>query len=178
MKTRMLAIVPAAFILTAFPAVGGVFNQAIDLSGSTSDGLWGDASNTIVVVNIDDGGQGLMLTGFSWDISFMALSPSWASESRIDITSPSGRIFTFSGTEAGWGNASGMFSHAGSTDEFENELIAGDWEFRFYESFDDAISPDGMYEHAVFTIEVVPAPGGMMVLALVAGIAHRGRRRQ
>ncbi len=177
MKTRTLAVVAAMAGLATLPASAGVFSQPIDLSGATSDGLFGDGANTVVTVNVDDGGQGLTVVGFAWVLSFEAFSPSWGSEARIDITSPTGTTFTFSGSGAGWGNSSGVFVAGGSTLDFDGELVAGDWEFRFYESFNDATMPDGIYHNALFVIKAVPAPGAMALLAL-AGFAGTRRRRR
>lgn len=177
MKTRTIAAVAALTTLVALPASAGVFSETIDLGGSTSDGLFGDGTNTVVTVNVDDGGQGLTVVGFAWVLSFEAFAPSWGSEARIDITSPEGTLFTFSGADAGWTNDPGIFVNGGNSTVFDGELVAGDWEFRFYESFDDGIEPDGIYNNAIFVIKAVPAPGALALLG-VAGLLGSSRRRR
>lgn len=177
MSLKTLGSIGVLSLATALPASAGVFNEVINLSGSTSDGVFGDGGNTVVVVNVDDGGTGQTVIGFAWVLSFQAFSPSWGSEARIDISSPLGTTFTFNGGAVGWGNSSGIFVDGGTTTAFDGEFIAGNWTFRFYESWDDAITPDGIYNSAYFIIAAVPAPGAMALLGLAGVMGLRGRRR-
>jgi len=157
---------------SAHAGIGGI---EIDLSGAESEGEFGDASNTVLTVDVDAGDR--TVAGFGWLLSFEAFSPSWGAEARIDITSPAGTVFTFSGDDAGWATSPGVFVDGDDTDIFNGELASGEWEFRFYEDFDDASTdPDGIYRNATFLIKSVPAPGALALLG-VAGLAARRRRR-
>lgn len=177
MSLKTFGSIAALSLAATLPASAGVFTEVIDLSGSTSDGLFGSGNNTVVVVNVNDGGTGQVVVGFAWALTFEAFSPSWGSEARIDITSPFGTTHTFNGGAAGWGNASGTYLHGGDTTVFDGQLIAGNWTFRFYEAFDDGISPDGIYHSAIFVIKAIPAPGALALLGL-AGLAGTRRRRR
>lgn len=167
------SLVAAAAALFAF---SGANADIIDLSGSTSEGLFGEGSNTVVVVNLDAGSA--TVAGFAWTLSFEAFSPSWGSEARIDVTAPDGTLFTFSGSgDAGWGNSSGIFVDGGDTTAFNGLAFSGDWTFRFYEDFNDgATDPDGIYHEAFFLIKPIPAPATLALLG-AAGLIGRRRRR-
>jgi hypothetical protein len=165
-----------AFLATAAHAGGGVFVEDINLSGAESDGLFGDASNTVIVVTVDDGGTGQVVVGFAWLLSFEAFDPSWGSEARVDITSPEGTTVTIDDGDTGWADDPGIFVAGDEITDFAGEAIAGDWTFRFYESFDDGIAPDGVYHTAFFTIKAVPAPAGLALLGAAALVGRRRRR--
>lgn len=174
MKT--LGSLGLAFGLLSGSATADVFTEVVNLSGSESDGAFGSPLNTVVNVSVDAGVND-EFAGFAYALAFVANSPSWGSEARIDITSPFGTTFTFSGAGAGWGNEPGIFVAGGTTSVFAGESVNGTWTFRFYESFDDAISPDGLYTGAIFIITSIPGPGAMALLGL-AGLATCSRRRR
>lgn len=169
-KKSIIAAIAALF------TIAGANADLVDLSGSTSEGLFGEDSNTVVIVNLD-GGEGATVIGFAWALSFEAFAPSWGSEARIDVTAPDGTLFTFNGGVAGWGEESGIFIDGGDINTFNGVAYTGDWTFRFYESFNDgSTDPDGIYNEAVFLIKPVPAPATLALLG-AAGLIGRRRRR-
>lgn len=175
LKGSVLGGACLGLIALASPANAGVFSTQIDLGGAISDGELGSGDGTEAFIDVE-APEGLEIIGFTWALSFEAFDPSWGSEARIEITSPGGSVYTFSGDDAGWATDPGIFVDGGETDAFNGGPLDGVWSFRFYEDFDDGISPDGVYHNAVFLIKAIPGPGGLALLGL-AGLAGRRRRR-
>lgn len=175
MKKRAL-FCATGLALIASQASAGVFSEGIDLSGAESDGELGDASNTVISVDVD-APDGFDVIGFGFVLSYEAFDPSWGSEARIDIESPDGTVFTFEGDgTAGWDDMPGIFVHGGDTDAFNGDTADGTWTFTFYEDFDDGTVPDGVYNQAFFVIKAIPAPGALALLG-TAGLLGIRRRR-
>jgi hypothetical protein len=136
------------------------------VAAPTSDGPLGDPDNTIATVDFGVPGQ-INTLRFSGQV--LAIGSSWQSEARVALTAPSGNQYiipTFGGP-----TNPGRYS-------FENfefllpqvEDGTGSWTIEFWESFNDAITPDAQWETfcvAVAQTQTSPEGDGLASPAVV-----------
>ena len=125
------------------------------------------------------------ILSISWDLNHEAFSPSWGSELAMDLLHvDSGTVVTF-GTggvdiDFGWANAPGLYASAGTMTAAELGIAIedtyGDWVLTVFETYDDAIVPDGHIDGTI-TINKVPAPGVIALLGTAGLVSLRRRRR-
>ena len=145
-----------------------------------------DAANpiTFTIMQTDAG----PLEGFSWDLVYETIDPSWGGELNIVLTHiASGYSINFDGTDGnlgdtmasdvlfGWGKSSGVFSSAGSVAVTGGPSdTIGAWRVEIFEDFDD-FGDDGILNGTI-TINKVPAPSALALLGMGGLVAGRRRR--
>lgn len=166
-------------------AVAGVAGLAAAQTTISFNNLAVDAANpiTFTVVQTDSG----PLAGFSWDLTYSTVTPSWGAELNIVLTHvASGFSINFDGGEPnlgdttpsdvlfGWGESSGTFFSSGDIAWSGPADTSGVWEVFIFEDFDD-FGTDGFLS-GTMTINKVPAPSSLALLGL-GGLAAARRRR-
>jgi len=173
-------------IAVSVAALGAIAGLATGQTTISFDNVEVDAANPITfTIFQDDHGP---LEGFSWDLNYQTITPSWGGELNIILTHVgSGYSINFDGTDGnlgdtvasdvlfGWGETSGFFTSAGSvavsngpTDTF------GEWQVTIFEDFDDG-GIDGILNGSI-TINKVPAPSALALLGMGGLMAGRRRR--
>ena len=182
------AIAAAALLGIAGLAMAEGEAVVIDISGVESWDLEGDASNTILNVDLASAvglpaGSPVTITGIGWDVTYETVGASWLSESTISFGDTLGApslFLTPSGTGAPGieSNASDGILKLVDLGLEDIPVTDGVVDIEFFETFDDvADEVDGFYQTgSTLTLQVVPAPGAMALLGL-AGVAARRRRR-
>ena len=139
---------------------------------------------TFTIVQTDAG----PLEGFSWDLTYDTVTPSWGGELNIVLTHiASGYSINFDGTDGnlgdtmasdvlfGWGESSGFFASAGSVLVTNGPAeTLGEWRVEIFEDFDD-FGVDGFLNGSI-TINKIPAPSALALLGMGGLVAGRRRR--
>lgn len=171
-----------AALLAATLAVGTTAHAdtvTLDVSGISSNGEFGDASNETRFINISGWAR---ITGISWDVSLTSNGVSWLSE-----------IGTYLSNSAGDGVAlnPGFDERAPGSGAFIGiaDLVASGLDFRlgidgrlnlqFFEDYNDFLGADGSWDRGTLTVSYVPEPSsfGLAALALL-GVGATTRRRK
>lgn len=169
-----------AAAMTAGTAHAGAGSVTLDVTGISSNGALGDASNETRYIDILSNVQ---ITGIAWSFSLTTNGSSWLSEMGIDLNNGAGGngVSLFPGLGD---NSSGSGDYSGSAD-----LIAlgvdfflgadGRLNFEFFEAFDDFAGADGMWTSGSLTVNYVPEPSsfGLAALAML-GVGAAARRRK
>jgi hypothetical protein len=145
---------------------------AIDISGVDSMDGFGDPDNVIMNIAL---APDALVTGIGWDTEQYADSPSWLSEMRIEITDSAiiGGVGITPGAgvnSSGWGT----FSSGGILDLVDLGLdfyVGPDGVLRleFWETYVDYVDDwDGYYETGTLTVQWIPEPASLALVALGA----------
>lgn len=150
----------------------------ISLTGHTVDG----GTTTISIYNETDTGP---LQSIDFDLSVDHTSPSWGSETSIELYHPnSGYSVTFNGDpDFGWGSVSGISNFAGSFLINDGPAdIFGQWHIKMRDTFDDVfVNPDYEFLQSTVTLNAgdsVPEPGTLALIGLGLGYAGLRRRKK
>lgn len=160
----------------------------VDLANIESHGQLGDFDNFVGFIDV---GANSTITSIGFDLNLTAFSPSWLSEMRVAIESSDlldGVYFTpgVGVTQAGTGSYSGFADLVALGLDFQ---VGADGllRFEFYESFDDFLGADGIWNFGTFVLGVdtveappsdVPEPASALLLAAgLATMRYAGRRR-
>ena len=160
----------------------------VDVAGITTNGEFGDPTNTVLNFNI---GTGTHVTGIGYDVNLTAFDPSYLSEITVSFTpsdpnSPAGVFLTpaFDQPEPGTGDFSsgGIVDLVGLGLDF-NVASDGVLRLEFFEGFQDAgVDPNGIFNSGTLNVQydaAVPEPS-TWALSIV-GVTIGGlvlRRRQ
>ncbi|MDY0975953.1 PEP-CTERM sorting domain-containing protein [Massilia sp. CFBP9012] len=157
----------------------------VDLTGIQSHGLYGDADNTVILLDV---GANSVVTSVAYDFTLTAYSPGWLADMVIAFENSKqtdGVFFTpginewYPGTE----------SYSGFADLVELGLafevgVDGILRLEFFEDFDDLLGVDGQWDFGTITFNVEPAAGevpepasGLLIGAGLAMLGYTGRRR-
>ncbi len=141
-----------ALILVAVGALPCAAQENFELLDKISNGIYGAAANS-VANHVVAGGYGL--TSIELSGTLKSLHPkTWASDSRLEITSPIGTKVQFQPVSGGTYtqlNFGGTVLIDAGTDP------AGDWTFRFFEIFDDGGAlPDAEWDLTVMMRNDLP----------------------
>ena len=163
-------------------------NVDIDVTGIESWDPVTDPSNTVLVIDVAaalglPSGTPVTMNGIGWDVTITTNAPSWLSEARVyfdDNVAPDltglflapGINDSFSGTGTYSSGGIIKLADAGIPDI---PLPDGNLRVEFFESFDDfADGVDAVWAGTI-TVQAVPEPGALSLLAL-AGLALIRRR--
>lgn len=163
-------------------------NVPINVDGIESWDPLSDPSNTVLIIDVAAGlglpsGTPVTMNGIGWDVTITTNSPSWLSEARVyfddDINPDLTGLFlapgvndSFSGSASYSSGGIIKLADAGIPDI---PLPDGNLRVEFYESFDDfADGVDAVWAGTI-TVQAVPEPGALSLLAL-AGLALIRRR--
>ncbi len=169
------------------PARTGI-NVDINVDGIESWDSLSDPDNTVLIIDVAaalglPSGTPVTMNGIGWDVTITTNDPSWLSEARIyfddDINPDLTGLFLAPGVNDSFpGSASyssGGIIKLADVGIPDIPLPDGNLRVEFYESFDDfADGVDATWAGTV-TIQAVPEPGALSLLAL-AGLALIRRR--
>lgn len=162
----------------------------VDIAGMRSNGLIGDANNTVLTYQI---GAGATITTIDYAVDLTAFTPSWLSELRLALTDSAETAGVY--LTPGVGNINpGSGAYAGSFDLVALGLdfsVGADGILRleFFENYNDPdVAPDGIWNAGTITVGVqqapasaVPEPSSALLagagLAMAALAGHARRRR-
>lgn len=172
-----------AALLAATLAVGTTAHAdtvTLDVSGISSNGEFGDASNETRSIDISGWAR---ITGISWDVNLTTNGSSWLSEISVDLNNGAGGAGV--SLSPGFGeDSSGSGAFIGMADLIALGLdfrlgIDGRLNFEFFEAFDDFLGADGSWDRGTLTVSYVPEPSsfGLAALALL-GVGATTRRRK
>ena len=175
----------AAAGLASGAAQAEIVEITVDLSGISSNGAFGDASNTVLSILAASNAR---VTGIGWETSLFAEFPSFLSEISLDISSAfyaSNGLTLTPGFADGFAGA-GSYSSNGLVDLVAlgaDFAIAGDGMLRleFFDAVDDVVGgADGFWRQGTLTIQYdVPEPASLALAGLaLAGAAGATRRRK
>lgn len=159
-----------------------------DVTGVQSHGLYGDADNTVVLLDI---GANTVVTSIAYDFTLTAYSPSWLADMVVAFENSkqtAGVFFTPGISE--W--TPGTRSYSGFADlallglAFEVG-VDGILRLEFFEDWDDLLGADGQWDFGTITLNGEPAgeePGevpepatGLLLGAGLALMGYAKRRR-
>lgn len=173
-------------VLAGVVAVSGAASAAtigtLDISGVTVNGT--DVERTLEVTSGT-------VTGISFDFTVSHASPSWGSETRIQVIAPDATEYEFAGnTDFGFSSSPGDYSSI-SSQAFGPVTLAGIWRFIFSDSYDDLCIVDHEYLDGSFITltgpsvgngtppAAVPVPAGLLLLGTaLGGLGFAGRRKR
>jgi hypothetical protein len=174
----------AAAGLASGAAQADTVEVTVDLSGISSNGAFGDATNTVLSILAASNAR---VTGIGWEASLFADFPSLLSEMSLDISSPSyaSNGLTLAPGFADFFAGAGSYSSNGLIDLVAlgaDFAIAGDGLLRleFFEAVDDFDGADGIWRQGTLTIQYnTPEPASLALAGLaLAGAAGATRRRK
>lgn len=174
MKNTILA---AVAISASAGLASAQLTHTFDLSGLASEGSFG--ANFLITSLVHDFGGAGFVSQVSWDVTFEAFNPSYASEAQIAIDTTDDTSFDADIDPGDYGapDAPGVFSYSG-TIAANSVSSDGLVYLTLYESFNDtSVNPDAVYAQGSWvTVTFVPAPGALALLGL-GGLATVRRRR-
>lgn len=165
-------------------APGALSDQVVNVAGISSVAAQGTAGNTVLTYNV---GANASIIGIGWDVNVTAFSPSWLSELSVGFGSSTVGSVNLSVGAGDDMPGTASYSSGGMVDLIGlglNFNVGADGVLRleFFEGFNDAtVSPDGLWNSGLLTIQVAaipePATYGLMALGLFA-VGAAARRRQ
>jgi len=164
-------------------------SYVFDLAGIQSWDTLGDASNTVVLLDLAAAlglasGTSIAFNGIAWDVTLSTIGGSWLSEAVMyfdDNIAPdlSGLFLTpgvgnsFSGTMSFSSGGILKLADAGIPDVV---LPNGILRIEFFENFDDVANAADANWSGTLTLQATPAPGALALIGL-GGLAATRRRR-
>lgn len=171
-------------------AASGAVITNVNVTGTPSNALLGDASNAVLIINY---APGTVVTGLGWNVTQTAYTPSWLADMKIQFSdSTQSQAFSLTPGGADTFPGTGTYSSGGvislSTLFIPNlALPNGQLRLEFYEAFDDLSgAADGIWAgtvlrgelaQSILTIETIPTPGSGACVAVGAFCVARRRRR-
>lgn len=160
-----------------------------DVTGIQSHGLYGDADNTVVLLDV---GANSVITSIAYDFTLTAYTPSWLADMVVGFENSKqtdGVFFTPGIAE--W--FPGTMSYSGFADLVELGLafevgVDGILRLEFFEDWDDLLGVDGQWDFGTITFGIetvdveepgeVPEPSTTLLIgAGLALLGYTGRRR-
>lgn len=182
-----LSTLTKTFVTLSYFACAALFAAplVVDVTGTQSWGLQGDAGNTVLTYQV---GAFSTITSIGYAVNVTAISPSWLSEIGVKFTdsADNGVLFTPGGDDDFQGTA----SYSGYYELSDFGLVFqvgadGILRLEFYESFNDYAGVDGFWNFGTLTFGITPAAGtdvpepgsGILLGAGLAAMGYAARRR-